>query len=92
MSLRNRWDRCARVGAFKRVEESDRCSTCSRALYTHPRAYHNLDHIAQVLAAFDDVRGLAEDKDCVEFAIWMHDCVYTPSRPDNEERPPTRLP
>jgi predicted metal-dependent HD superfamily phosphohydrolase len=88
VSLRNRWDSlCARVGAFKRVEESDLTFDMLLALYTHPaRAYHNLDHIAQVLAAFDDVRGLAEDKDCVEFAIWMHDCVYIAERPDNEER------
>lgn len=56
-------------------------------LYTHPvRAYHNLEHIAQVLSVFDEVRMLAADRDLVEFSLWLHDCVYFPERPDNEER------
>ena len=32
-------------------------------MYAHPpRAYHNLDHIAQCLGVFDTVRMLAEDR------------------------------
>jgi predicted metal-dependent HD superfamily phosphohydrolase len=58
-----------------------------RALYSQPpRAYHNLEHIAQLLAVFDGVARLAEDRDLVEFAIWLHDCVYVAERADNEER------
>lgn len=85
---RERWDAlCLRVGAFMSVEESDLTFDMLRTLYAHPvRAYHNLRHIAQLLTVFDDVRNLAEDRDCVEFAIWMHDCVYFAERPDNEDR------
>jgi predicted metal-dependent HD superfamily phosphohydrolase len=50
------------------------------------RAYHNLDHIAQCLGVYDSVRGLAEERDAVEFALWMHDCVFFAERSDNEER------
>jgi predicted metal-dependent HD superfamily phosphohydrolase len=58
-----------------------------RTLYAHPpRAYHNLDHIANLLVFFDEVRALAEERDCLEFAVWLHDCVYFAERPDNEER------
>lgn len=87
-ALKGRWESlCARVGAFKQVEESELTFDMLRTLYGHPvRAYHNLEHIGQVLGVFDSVRVLAEDRDCVEFALWLHDCVYFAERPDNEER------
>lgn len=87
-ALHDRWNSlCTRVGVFKTAEESDLTFDMLRTLYAQPpRAYHNLDHIAQVLAAFDAARMLADDKDLVEFAIFLHDCVYFAERPDNEER------
>ncbi len=86
--LHERWNGlCARISAFGKSGEHDMTFEMLTHLYSHPaRAYHNLDHIAQVLAAFDEVRGLADDRDLVEFSLWMHDCVYFPERPDNEER------
>lgn len=83
-----RWNAlCQRVGAFKSADEADLTLDMLLALYAHPpRAYHNLAHIAQLLGAFDDARMLADEPDAVEFALWMHDCVYYPLRPDNEER------
>lgn len=57
------------------------------AMYAHPpRAYHNLDHIAACLAAAD---ALAEGTPLdwrLELAIWLHDCIYEPMAPGNEER------
>jgi predicted metal-dependent HD superfamily phosphohydrolase len=86
--MRDRWNAlCERTGAFGKVEEADLTFEMIHTLYTHPpRAYHNLDHIAQCLAVFDGVRMLAEDKDAVEFALWLHDSVFFPERPDNEAR------
>jgi predicted metal-dependent HD superfamily phosphohydrolase len=55
--------------------------------YCEPhRHYHNLDHIAQCLQLFDDVRGMALDPDACEVAFWFHDVVYDPHRKDNELR------
>ena len=87
-TLHDRWHAlCERVGAFKKADESDLTFDMLSTLYAHPpRAYHNLDHIAALLAEFDAVRLLAEDRDALEFALWLHDCVYYPERPDNEER------
>lgn len=87
-ALHDRWNAlCARVGVFKKTEESELTFDMVKTLYTHPpRAYHNLDHIEQLLAEFDLVRRLADDRDAVEMAIWLHDCVYLAARPDNEER------
>jgi predicted metal-dependent HD superfamily phosphohydrolase len=84
----NRWNAlCTRVGVFKTAEESDLTFDMLRTLYAHPpRAYHNLDHIAQLLAAFDGAAMLADNRDAVEFALWLHDCVYFAERPDNEDR------
>ena len=87
-ALRHRWDRlCERVGAFKTAEESDLTFELLSTLYAHPiRAYHNLDHIEQLLGVFDGAAMLADDHDSLEFAIWLHDCVFFPERPDNESR------
>lgn len=87
-NLHDRWDAlCARVGAFKKADESELTFEMLSTLYAHPpRAYHNLDHIAQLLAEFDAAARLAADRDAVEFALWLHDCVYYPLRGDNEER------
>jgi predicted metal-dependent HD superfamily phosphohydrolase len=86
--LHDRWnDLCKRVGAFKTADESDLTFEMLSTFYAHPpRAYHNLEHIAQCLKMFDEVRLLANDRDLVEFALYLHDCVYYPLRPDNEER------
>jgi len=87
-ALRQRWDGlCERVGVFKNAHESDLTFEMLATMYGHPpRAYHNLKHIAQLLEMYDSVRGLAEDRDGVEFALWLHDCVFFPERSDNEER------
>jgi len=86
--LPERWNTlCQRVGAFKDADEADLTLDMLLAFYSHPpRAYHNLAHIAQVLGALDGVSMLAENLDAVEFAVWLHDCVYYPLRPDNEDR------
>lgn len=86
--MRERWNAlCERVGAFGKAAEEDLTFEMIQTFYTHPpRAYHNLEHIAQCLGKFDEVRLLAEDKDAVEFALWLHDSVFFPERPDNEAR------
>lgn len=85
---RDRWDAlCRRVGAFGKPEEADLTFEMLSTMYGHPvRAYHNLDHIAFCLVLFDEVSSLAEQRDEVEFAIWLHDCVFFSERPDNEAR------
>lgn len=87
--LRTRWtDLCRRVSTHAEVE-ADAALTLGmiETLYGHPvRAYHNLDHIRVCLETFDGVRMLAEDRDAVEFALFMHDCVFDGERPDNESR------
>ncbi|MBK8270652.1 MAG: hypothetical protein IPK83_21045 [Planctomycetes bacterium] len=56
------------------------------SLYRHPpRAYHNLDHVRNLLQVFDALKAEAQNPEAVEFAIWMHDCIYVPGRSDNEE-------
>lgn len=87
-SMRDRWAQlCGRVGAFRSVEEADLTYETVRTLYASPeRAYHNLSHVESCLKIFDRVRLLVDDKDAVEFALWMHDSVYNAERPDNEAR------
>jgi predicted metal-dependent HD superfamily phosphohydrolase len=56
-----------------------------RARYAEPqRHYHTLAHIEHCLEEFDPRQ--AADPEAVELALWFHDAVYDPRRPDNEEK------
>ncbi|HEY8505593.1 MAG TPA: hypothetical protein VIL46_13495 [Gemmataceae bacterium] len=50
------------------------------------RHYHNLEHLAEVLAVIDELAGSCADPAAVRLAAWFHDAVYDPRRPDNEQR------
>jgi predicted metal-dependent HD superfamily phosphohydrolase len=58
------------------------------AAYAEPhRRYHTRAHIESCLAELSKLHGLsAEDRRTLEYAIWWHDAVYDPHRPDNEAR------
>jgi predicted metal-dependent HD superfamily phosphohydrolase len=55
------------------------------ARYAEPwRVYHVLDHVLACLGELTRSRHLAEDADAVRVALWFHDAVWEPARPDNE--------
>lgn len=58
------------------------------AAYSAPgRYYHGLKHIEDCLGALTTVGDLSErDRAILVEAIWWHDAVYDPTRPDNEEQ------
>jgi predicted metal-dependent HD superfamily phosphohydrolase len=80
--LADRFLRWCRAGNASEAEAKQIWSSLS-ALYQEPhRHYHNLTHIAVSLAALDATgKGTPE----LEGAIWFHDVIYDPTRPDNEE-------
>ena len=56
-----------------------------RIIYAHPsRAYHNLEHIHNMLEKLTESEKLAESPHRIILAIWFHDSVYDPRRTDNE--------
>lgn len=46
-----------------------------QALYSN-RHYHSLDHIADCLERFDEIKHLAKHPNELEVAIWFHDSIY----------------
>jgi predicted metal-dependent HD superfamily phosphohydrolase len=55
--------------------------------YSEPhRQYHNIRHIEECLAEFEQVSSQAEHPVALELAIWFHDAIYDPRRSDNEEQ------
>jgi len=57
------------------------------ALYSaEDRHYHGLSHIEAMLALAEEYRGLLDDPEAIEAAIWFHDAIYDVRRHDNEER------
>jgi predicted metal-dependent HD superfamily phosphohydrolase len=50
------------------------------------RRYHTISHVAAVLATLDQLLlgEPVEDPEAVQFAAWLHDVVYDPTRGDNE--------
>lgn len=75
---------CERIGQSPRPELT---YEILQALYSFPpRAYHSISHVADCLSKFDELATSAQAPDAVEFAIWIHDCIYHATRKDNEER------
>lgn len=76
----------AEAGADPRVAAADGERLAARYREPH-RAYHTLDHVADVLDGVDwlgAAEGLA-DLWPVHAAAWFHDAVYEPAADDNEE-------
>ncbi|TGQ17529.1 MULTISPECIES: hypothetical protein [unclassified Mesorhizobium] len=57
------------------------------ALYSsEDRHYHGLAHIQAMLALTEEYRGLLDDPEAVEAAIWFHDAIYDSRAKDNEAK------
>ena len=83
--LRERWE--ALLRDIAKPEERRAQFDALIARYREPhRRYHTLDHIAECLQLLDEHRHLVRDPRRVELAVWFHDAVYDPTRPDNEAR------
>jgi predicted metal-dependent HD superfamily phosphohydrolase len=59
-----------------------------QAYATPPRAYHNFEHVQEVLRHYESVAqgpGWAQPEE-VRLAVLYHDAIYEPGRKDNEAR------
>jgi predicted metal-dependent HD superfamily phosphohydrolase len=50
------------------------------------RHYHTLQHLAECLTQFGEVRAQALRGGEIALALWFHDAFYDPRRDDNEQR------
>ena len=76
------WQRCLIAGA------TDASADIHQRLvdgYNEPqRRYHTLAHIDHCLSMFDQCKSLAINPDALEIAVWFHDAIFVPGKPDNE--------
>ena len=80
--LADRFLRWCRAGNASEADAEQIWSGLS-ALYQEPhRHYHNLTHITASLAELDATGAGSPE---LEGAIWFHDVIYDPTRPENEE-------
>ncbi|WP_114781754.1 HD domain-containing protein [Botryobacter ruber] len=57
-----------------------------KAYCSSGRYYHTLHHIRYMLGKLEEYRAQVKDVPTLQFSIFYHDFVYSPSRSDNEER------
>jgi predicted metal-dependent HD superfamily phosphohydrolase len=77
-SLLQRWRDLAGEGADALGE------ALIRAWDEPQRVYHDQSHLTWLLDEADRRAALIRDRAFVDYAIWFHDAVYEPGRPDNE--------
>lgn len=77
-SLLQRWRSLAGEGADALGE------ALIRAWDEPQRVYHDQSHLIWLLDEADRRAALIRDRAFVGYAIWFHDAVYEPGRPDNE--------
>lgn len=83
--LAERWAAlCGRVGIPHGARPGWQCLVALHA--TPPRAYHNLEHVADCLAQFDALPRPAETNAAIELALFWHDAVYDSRAKDNEDQ------
>ncbi len=83
--MHDRWlNLCDRLSPKGPALGADLFDELSLAYARPARAYHSLDHVTACLCVLDEVRSLATKPDTVEWALWLHDAVYDPTRHDNE--------
>jgi predicted metal-dependent HD superfamily phosphohydrolase len=85
-SLRDQWLKTAQqAGASAQQSEALWLDLLNR--YGEAgRAYHNLSHIAALLAHAERCRASLKEPLVVAMAIWFHDVIYDTHASDNEER------
>jgi predicted metal-dependent HD superfamily phosphohydrolase len=85
-ALRLAWDDLVRPYSADPTVAEDAFRDLVRR-YSHvSRHYHNLAHVAALLATIDGGPEPLTDAAAVRFAVWFHDAVYDTTRADNEER------
>ena len=84
--LRQRWESLL-VNLSRSAEQERSTFEQLRSMWNEPhRAYHNLGHLAAVLAHVEILSGHASHPERVQLAAWFHDAIYNSQAPDNEER------
>jgi predicted metal-dependent HD superfamily phosphohydrolase len=78
------WRRSAGPGSDR--DPASAWAIIDRAYAEPHRHYHDKQHLSHCLDELDMARGAIPHPDRVEMALWFHDVINEPGRPDNEVR------
>lgn len=84
--IKDQWNiACTSVGVNEMIA-NDWFDLLSRLYSEERRAYHTFHHIWSMLKALQEIKVVEVDnRIAIVFAIFFHDCIYDPTRRDNEE-------
>lgn len=84
LNLSTRWNSFIQsIGSCSREQSNAVFLELQKSYNSPPRAYHNINHIADCLGLYDRVR--TEPNNAIELAIWYHDAIYKPLSTTNEQ-------
>ncbi|MEJ8803819.1 HD domain-containing protein [Pontibacter sp. H249] len=84
--LKQNWDTlCSKYTADAYLTEN-LWQELEQAYTSEGRYYHNLNHLAYMLELAEKYKHESIKYDLLQFAIFYHDIVYTPTQTDNEEK------
>lgn len=69
---------------FNKHEINTLWSVLEKAYTRKTRCYHNLTHLKEMIAAYEEFQSHLQHPDEVLFAIFYHDYIYKTTRKDNE--------
>jgi len=84
--LKNEWLGLTAKYTEDKSIQADFWSEIEQAYSQPNRHYHNLEHLAYMMQKVDEYDAQIQQIDCVKFAVFYHDFIYSATSKNNEDR------
>lgn len=83
--LRDNWKQVASLLSQNEMEQQVLYVAIIIQYTQQHRSYHNLQHIENMLRQAEAILPVSKDSLAFYLSIWLHDIIYNPKRPTNEQ-------